>query len=65
MFRTRNNKKVNKIKARNQSMLADPNYRILDEDSSSEEEEGENSLLKVKQSFFSQAITVIISCDSC
>ena len=53
VFRTRNNKKVNKIKCRNQSMMSDPNYSILDEDSSSEEEEGENSLLKVKQSLAS------------
>ena len=33
--------------------MADPNYSVLDEDSSDEEDEGENSFLKVKKSLAS------------
>ena len=50
VLRTRNNRKVNQIMSRNQSMMADPNYSVLDEDSSSGEDTEENSFMKVKQS---------------
>ena len=33
VLRTRNNRKVYQIMTRNQSMMADPNYTVLDDDS--------------------------------
>ena len=49
-LRPRNNRSVSKILSRNRSMINDPNYTVLDCDSSSEEDSHENSLAKVKQS---------------
>ena len=49
-LRSRNNRSVSKILSRNRSMINDPNYTVLDSDSSSEEDSHENSLAKVKQS---------------
>ena len=49
----RNSKKVGLIANRNQSMLVDPNYSILNEDSSASEDEQENSFIKVKESLAS------------
>ena len=41
---------VSQFMSRNRSMMNDPNYTVLDSDSSSEEDADENSLVKVKQS---------------
>ena len=46
---TRNIKRVGVIASRNQSMLVDPNYSILNEDSSASKDEQENSFIKVKE----------------
>ena len=50
VLRTRTNRKIKTILTRNQSMMADPNYTVLYDDSSSVEDAEENTLVKVKES---------------
>ena len=49
-LRPRDNRSVSKILSRNRSMIENPNYTVLDSNSSSGEDPQENSFNKVKQS---------------